>query len=72
MEEYCLTHPYEKKPSSSRESLGYIIVDDINKILYCTIPKVGTTTWKKVFLELREKKEKKVTKSMKFNVMRFF
>lgn len=33
--------------------MGYIIVDDKHKIMYCTIPKVGTTTWKKVFAKLR-------------------
>ena len=53
MEQYCQTNSYEKEPRVSRENLGYIIVNDEYKFIYCTIPKVGTTTWKKVFAELR-------------------
>ena len=53
MKDYCLTHSYVTKPSISRQSLGYIIVDDEHKIIYCTIPKVGTSTWKKVLADLR-------------------
>ena len=53
MEQYCQTNSYEKEPQVSRENLGYIIVNDEYKFMYCTIPKVGTTTWKKVFAELR-------------------
>ena len=51
MREYCQTHPYKTKPA--RKELGeYINVDDENKILYCTIPKVSTTTWKRVLGDL--------------------
>ena len=53
MEQYCQTNSYEKEPRVSRENLGYIIVNDEYKFIYCTIPKVGTTTWKNVFAELR-------------------
>lgn len=53
MEEYCLTHSYEKEPTVNRDSLGFIVVDDEHKIIYCTIPKVSTTTWKKVLAKLR-------------------
>ncbi|CAH3178842.1 unnamed protein product, partial [Porites lobata] len=53
MEQYCQTNSYEKEPRVSRENLGYIIVNDEYKFMYCTIPKVGTSTWKKVFAELR-------------------
>ena len=53
MEQYCQTNSYEKEPRVSRENLGYIIVNDEYKFMYCTIPKVGTTTWKTVFAELR-------------------
>lgn len=52
MEQYCQTNSYEKEPRVSRENLGYIIVNDEYKFMYCTIPKVGTTTWKRVFAEL--------------------
>ena len=57
MEQYCQTNAYEKEPRVSRENLGYIIVNDEYKFIYCTIPKVGTTTWKKVFAELRGLKQ---------------
>ena len=60
MKEYCLTHSYETKPASTRNSLGFIVVDDENKIIYCTIPKVSSTTWKTVLLNLRGLKRNKV------------
>ena len=60
MKEYCLTHSYEAKPASTRKSVGFIVVDDENKIIYCTIPKVSTTTWKKVLKDLRSHKRNKV------------
>jgi len=60
MKEYCLTHSYEAKPANTRNSLGYIVVDDENKIIYCTIPKVSTTTWKRVLLDLHGLKRNKV------------
>ena len=53
MKEYCLTHSYEANPPSTPDSLGYIIVDDEDKIIYCTIPKVSTTTWKGILADLR-------------------
>ena len=53
MEQYCQTNSYEKEPRVSRENLGYIILNDEYKFIYCTIPKVGTTTWKNVFAEMR-------------------
>ena len=60
MKEYCLRHSHEAKPPSTRNSLGFIVVDDENKIIYCTIPKVSTTTWKKVLIDLRSHKRNKV------------
>ena len=57
MNEYCLTHKHDTNPYRSRENMGYIIVDDEHKIMYCTIPKVGTTTWKRVFANLRGLKQ---------------
>ena len=60
MKEYCLTHSYEAKPASTRNSLGFIVVDDENKIIYCTIPKVSTTAWKTVLLNLRGLNRNKV------------
>ena len=51
MREYCLTHSYKKKLTSSE--LKFITVDDKNKIIYCSIPKVSSTTWKRVLADLR-------------------
>ena len=51
MDEYCATHSYKR--NLTRRELEFIIVDDKNKIIYCTIPKVGTTTWKRIFADLR-------------------
>ena len=44
--EYCLKHSYKTKLVG--EDLTFFIVDDENKIIYCTIPKVSSTTWKQV------------------------
>ena len=51
MREYCLTHSYKTKPNSSQ--LDFITVDDENKIIYCIIPKVSSTTWLLVLGDLR-------------------
>ena len=51
---FCQTHSY-KIPVA--DDLKFILVDDKNKFMYCTIPKVGTTTWKNVFGNLRRLKE---------------
>ncbi|XP_020602056.1 carbohydrate sulfotransferase 11-like [Orbicella faveolata] len=51
MRNYCLTHSYKTKPVG--RDLEFILVDDENKIIYCTIPKVSSTTWKRVLGDLR-------------------
>ena len=51
MREYCLKHSYKTKPA--RKDLQFILVDDKNKIIYCAIPKVSSTTWKRVLADLR-------------------
>ena len=51
MRDYCLTHSYKTKLVGS--DLNAMIVDDENKIIYCTIPKVSSTTWKTVLGDLR-------------------
>ena len=58
MKDYCLTHSYDADPPSTPDSLGFIIVDDEHKIIYCTIPKVSTTTWKRILADLRGLKGK--------------
>ena len=51
MRDYCLTHSY--KTNLVGRDLNFMIVDDENKIIYCTIPKVSSTTWKRVLGDLR-------------------
>ena len=51
MREYCLKHSYKAKPVG--KDLDFIMVDDSNKIIYCTIPKVSSTTWTRVLGDLR-------------------
>ena len=60
MKNYCLMHSYKTKLVG--EDLEFMIVDDKNKIIYCTIPKVSSTTWKRVFWDLhgRDKNRKHI------------
>ena len=51
MDEFCATHSY--KTELARKDLEFIVVDDEHKIVYCTIPKVGTTTWKRILGDVR-------------------
>ncbi|KAJ7385577.1 Carbohydrate (chondroitin 4) sulfotransferase 13 [Desmophyllum pertusum] len=51
MKEFCATHAY--KTQLTKSDLEFIVVDDVHKIIYCTIPKVGTTTWKRILADLR-------------------
>ncbi|KAJ7348760.1 Carbohydrate sulfotransferase 14, partial [Desmophyllum pertusum] len=37
--------------------LRFIVVDDENKIIYCTVPKVATSTWKRILGDLRGLKQ---------------
>ena len=58
MKEYCLKHANLSKPPKELFRLFFITVDDVNKIIYCSIPKVSSTTWKRVLLDLRGEKRK--------------
>ena len=53
MREYCRTHSFDTNPPRTRANMGCILVEDHLKIIYCSIPKVGITTWKRILLELR-------------------
>ena len=55
LEEYCLTHSFNKDPKDAE--LQFIIVDDEHKLIYCSIPKVASTTWKRVLADLRGLKQ---------------
>ena len=39
----------------SRELLGHLIVNDKYKVIYCYIPKVACSQWKRVFLDLENR-----------------
>ena len=56
MHDYCRTHPYNMKPNPPID-LRFIVVDDENKIIYCTVPKVATSTWKRILGDLRGLKQ---------------
>ena len=50
MRDYCLRHSYKAKLVA--RDLTFFMVDDENKIIYCSIPKVSSTTWKRVLGDL--------------------
>lgn len=56
MKQYCAKHLSLSKPPKDLTRMHHIIVDDINKIIYCSIPKVSSTTWKRLLLDLRGEK----------------
>lgn len=54
---YCKT---AKKSTLQRRSLDHFIVDNKHRIVYCYIPKVASTTWKKTMAHLVGLKSKSV------------
>ncbi|XP_044179936.1 carbohydrate sulfotransferase 11-like [Acropora millepora] len=50
LQKYCSTSSIKQK--LNREALKYLIVNDNYKTVYCYIPKVACTQWKRVFLAL--------------------
>ena len=52
LKEYCRNHTYNK--SLGTEDVYMLAVDDDLKLIYCVIPKVGTTTWKRAIAKSRE------------------
>ncbi|XP_054163738.1 carbohydrate sulfotransferase 11-like [Oppia nitens] len=46
---------YEVKVTSLAKYLDHLIVDDINKLIYCFVPKVASTNWKRVLLAINMK-----------------
>ncbi|XP_022793760.1 carbohydrate sulfotransferase 12-like [Stylophora pistillata] len=49
---YCLKHPHNRR-LTDRE-LTFVIVDDVHKIIFCSVPKVASSTWKRVLADLQE------------------
>ncbi|RUS75971.1 hypothetical protein EGW08_016278 [Elysia chlorotica] len=39
----------------TKEMLSKVLVDDKNKLVFCQIPKVASTTWRRIFLQLTGK-----------------
>ena len=50
LKDYCLKHSFNK--ILTKTQLKFIVVDDEHKIMFCTIPKVASTTWKRVLADL--------------------
>lgn len=54
LKEFCKTFK-KKNKQLPKESFHHVIVSDKYKLLYCYIPKVACTQWKKIFLILHDR-----------------
>jgi len=52
LQEYCRNHDYNKSPGA--DDVHFLAVDDDLKLIYCVVPKVGTSTWKTVIAKARK------------------
>ncbi|XP_078343279.1 carbohydrate sulfotransferase 11-like isoform X1 [Oculina patagonica] len=57
LKKYCLEHANEN-PLPRRQQLGQLLIDDDNKIIYCAVPKVGSTPMKRTLFSLRNDSDK--------------
>ena len=55
MEDYCLTHRFDKNPNFNKDNFAFVLVDDRFKLIYCAIPKVASTTMREIFAQLYNK-----------------
>lgn len=42
-----------RDPRTERRYLMHVLVDDVHKVMYCIIPKVGSSNWLRVFIALK-------------------
>ena len=61
LEKYCLEH-LDQNPLPKMKQLGQLLIDDDHKIIYCAVPKVGSTPMKGTILSLRNDSEKLLSK----------
>lgn len=54
LKEFCKSYK-KKNKQLPKESFHHVIVSDKYKLLYCYIPKVACTQWKKIFLILHDR-----------------
>ncbi|XP_068243569.1 carbohydrate sulfotransferase 8-like [Palaemon carinicauda] len=45
-------HSYKNLVEVNRPEMNHLLVDDKHRVIYCFLPKVGCTNWKKVFMIL--------------------
>ena len=61
LRKYCLDHGSQQEPK--KDELENLLVDDENKIIYCTIAKVASTPWKMVLMRLRNNTKVNITET---------
>lgn len=61
LKDYCQQHSYKRLPWDRKRMLDKFLIDDKNKFIYCTVPKVATTPLKMTLMRLRNDSGLKIT-----------